>query len=182
MINEYARYYCADDITKIENYDKAITDESQVWHCHHRLETNFADGTERPINARLSRDELKSLDMYWRRPAEELIFVTAADHARLHYYKGKLSFKDCKHTEETKLKMSKVKKGKILSEETKLKMSKSKKGKKSSFKDCKHTEEAKRKIGEANKLKLKGRKLSEDTRRKISETIKKYWENKRKNN
>lgn len=91
MINEYARYYCADNLTKIENYDKAIADESQVWHCHHRLETNFADGTERPINARLSKDELIALDAYYNRPAEELIFMTKGDHRRLHLKGIKLS-------------------------------------------------------------------------------------------
>lgn len=26
------------DLTKIENYDKAVVDETQVWECHHRLE------------------------------------------------------------------------------------------------------------------------------------------------
>ena len=30
--------YCGEDISKIENYDKAIADTTQMWICHHRLE------------------------------------------------------------------------------------------------------------------------------------------------
>jgi hypothetical protein len=38
MISEYrAKKYCADDISLIENYDKAIND-SAIWDCHHRDE------------------------------------------------------------------------------------------------------------------------------------------------
>lgn len=72
----------------IENYDKAITDISQVWDCHHRLETNFSDGTERPKNAQLSKEELIVLDMYYNRPPEELIFLMKKEHLFLHR-KGK---------------------------------------------------------------------------------------------
>lgn len=32
--------YCKDDITKIENYEKAIADKTQTWAIHHRLETH----------------------------------------------------------------------------------------------------------------------------------------------
>ena len=28
--------YCRDDISLIENYDKAVSDTTQSWHCHHR--------------------------------------------------------------------------------------------------------------------------------------------------
>ena len=39
MINEYqAKRYCKEDLSKIENYDKAIADTSQIWDCHHRTE------------------------------------------------------------------------------------------------------------------------------------------------
>ena len=69
---------------QIENYDKAIADTTQMWDCHHRLETHFSDGTERPNNAQLSKAELIALDMYWDRPPEELIFLTKSDHYKLH--------------------------------------------------------------------------------------------------
>ena len=42
MIMEYnAKQYCCEDITLIENYDKAIADETQVWDCHHRDEVRI---------------------------------------------------------------------------------------------------------------------------------------------
>lgn len=39
MINKYnAKHFCREgELTKIENYDKAIADETQTWECHHRL-------------------------------------------------------------------------------------------------------------------------------------------------
>lgn len=71
------------DFTKIENYDKAIADDA-LYVCHHRLETHFSDGTPRPKNAHISRDELQALDMYLSRPPEELIFLTLSEHSKLH--------------------------------------------------------------------------------------------------
>lgn len=68
----------------IENYDKAIADTTQVWECHHRLETHFSDGTERPKNAQLSQAELVALDIYFDRPPEEFIFLTKEKHRKLH--------------------------------------------------------------------------------------------------
>lgn len=39
MISEnYVKRYCCEDISKIENYDKAIADTTQVWECHHKME------------------------------------------------------------------------------------------------------------------------------------------------
>ena len=35
---EYAKNYCSEDISLIENYDKAVNDKEQTWHCHHRRE------------------------------------------------------------------------------------------------------------------------------------------------
>ena len=111
----------------IENYKAAIEDKTQVWNCHHRLETHFSDGTPRPVNARLSVRELNALGMYWNRPPEELIFLTCKHHKRLHNQikKGK------KMTEEQKRKISEALKGKkhATSEKTKKKISESLKGK-----------------------------------------------------
>jgi len=30
--------FCCEDLSLIENYDLAISDTNQTWHCHHRLE------------------------------------------------------------------------------------------------------------------------------------------------
>ena len=79
MINKaQARKYCCEDITKIENYDKAIADTTQVWHLHHRLELT-PDGAFANTS-----DALKFYDQYYYRPANELIFLTRAEHRRIH--------------------------------------------------------------------------------------------------
>ena len=77
MINEYcANAYCCEDPSLIENYDKAIADTTQTWDCHHR-------GEVLPCG-RFSRDDLKKFGLYFNRPATELIFLTKAEHNRLH--------------------------------------------------------------------------------------------------
>lgn len=83
MINElYTHAYCKDDISKIENYDKAMADTAQTWALHHRLELTL-DG-----EFAHTAEELKRLDMYYNRPYFELIFLTKSEHNRLHN-KGK---------------------------------------------------------------------------------------------
>ena len=92
MINKrYTKGYCK-EYWKIENYEEA-KNSSERWQCHHRLETHFSDGTERPINARLSQKELIALDMYYHRPAEELIFMKTNEHRKLHMKENKLGKK-----------------------------------------------------------------------------------------
>ena len=126
MICEQTIKIFCNDFTKIENYEKAIADIAHTWQCHHRLETHNSDGTERP--------------------AEELIFLTEADHKRLH----NIGKKRRPFSEEWKRKMSEVHKGKH------------------------HSEEHKKKLSEANKGKHS--EVSEETRRKMSEVHKgKHW-------
>ena len=97
----------------IENYDKAIADTTRVYEVHHRLETHASDGERRLVE--LTREELIALGMYYDRPAEELIFLTRADHNKLHHIGMKFS-------EEAKRKMSETRKGKHFSEEHKRKI------------------------------------------------------------
>ena len=78
----------------IENYDKAMADETQVWECHHRLETHNSDGKRRLVD--LTRDELIALGMYYNRPSEELIFLMRDEHNKLHHT-GKLCSEETKH-------------------------------------------------------------------------------------
>lgn len=143
--------YCT-NITEIENYELAKADNFEGWDCHHRLETHNSDGERRLVD--ITQEELKALDMYYNRPANELIFLTKAEHTVLHK-KGKL------HSEEHRRKISEAHKGQFVSEETKRKLSEVNKGKK-------QTEETKKKRSEA----LKGHPVSEETRRKISESRK----------
>ena len=153
--------YCREDISLIENYDKAIADTTETWECHHRLE--IQEGNT------YSMKELKALRLYYMRPACELIFLTKAEHSRLHAKNKSKETKEKirqkaigrKLSEEHKRKLSEVNKGKKLSEETRRKLSESRKGKKFS-------EEHKRKISEAKK----GKKFSEEHKRKISEAKK----------
>lgn len=113
MINEIcAKNYCKKDISKIKNYDKAIADTTQTWDCHHMTETWW----------NCSKQDLIDNECYYGRKACELIFLTHAEHNRLHN-KGK------HYSEESREKMSEAKKGKIHSVETRKKMSESHKGK-----------------------------------------------------
>ena len=118
MINiKKAQKYCKDDLSKIENYDKALNDTTQVWDLHHRTE----------IWWNCSKKDLIENECYYHRKACELIFLTHSEHARLHnkgnsYRIGKI------HSEATRRKMSESRKGKHHSEETKQKMRDSLKG------------------------------------------------------
>ena len=179
------KYYCK-DYTNIENYYKAAADNFKGWHCHHRLQTWTSDGERRLVN--ISAAELIALDMYYNRPAEELIFLTESEHHSLHI-KGK------HHSEEAKKKIAEANKGKQLSEETrrriseahknmseetKNKMSEAHKGKPSGMKGKCHSEETRNKLSEANK----GKHHSEEAKKKIAEAKKgnkynlgKHWYN-----
>ena len=121
--------YCK-DYKNIENYEKAKKDDFIGWNCHHRLETHNSDGERRLVD--ITQKELKALNMYYNRPAEELIFLTKSEHNILHN-KGK------HHSEEARRKMVESAKGKKMSEESKKKNSEAHKGKK-------HSEESKKKI------------------------------------
>ena len=66
--------YCKEDLSLIENYELALKDTTQTWHCHHRLETDLG----------LSPDDLKEQGKYFNVPANELIFLTQNEHIKLH--------------------------------------------------------------------------------------------------
>lgn len=77
--------YC-DEFENVENYEKAKANNFKGWDCHHRLETHNSDGEKRLVD--ITRGELAALGMYYHRPPEELIFLTAKEHRVLHL-KGK---------------------------------------------------------------------------------------------
>ena len=112
MISEaQARKYCKEDISLIENYEQAINDNTQKWHCHHRRESVY------------TRKGLIEIGEYYHRPAIELIFLTNYEHMKLHKI-GNKNFLGKHHSEQTKKKLSESNIGKHLSDETKKKMSK----------------------------------------------------------
>lgn len=80
-INMFA-YCIPEQIEQIENYQFAKKVNFNGWHIHHRLETHNSDGEKRLVN--LSRAELIALDMYYNRPANELVFLTNSEHMKLH--------------------------------------------------------------------------------------------------
>lgn len=194
MINERnAQRYCKDDICRVENYDKAISDTAHTWDLHHRLELTI-DG-----ELAHSRDELKRLGMYYNRPYFELIFLTKDEHRRLHN-KGKNNPLYGKSlSEETKQKLSESLNGKHRSEETRKKISESKKGEKNYFYGKRHSEATRKKMSESHKGKsftdehrqkmasaqkgennaMYGKHHSEETLKKMSESHKAYWERRR---
>lgn len=112
MINvRTAKTYCCEDISKIENYEKAIND-TIIWQCHHRLETHNSNGERRLVD--ITVKELNALSMYYNRPAEELIFLTTKEHRILHTKGKPNSNKGMKCSEETKRKISEARKGKFI--------------------------------------------------------------------
>lgn len=121
MIGKGIKLWCR-DYTNIENYEQALNDDTQMWEVHHRLETHFSDGIERPVNARLSMEELIALDVYFDRPPEELIFLTKVEHCSLHF-RGNYHNKGKKLSEERKRKLSEKLKGRVISEEARKKLS-----------------------------------------------------------
>lgn len=58
----------------IENYDQAMADNLQVWHCHHRKE----------ISLNMNSRQLKENELYFNVHYSELIFLTPEEHHRLH--------------------------------------------------------------------------------------------------
>lgn len=75
MISKNITAFCI-NFQQIENYNAAINDKNETWHCHHRLELR-----DDYIN---TREELKMMNLYYDRPPEELIFMRSKDHMKLH--------------------------------------------------------------------------------------------------
>ena len=119
--------FCSEPLELVENYQQAKADNFAGWCIHHRLEIQ-PDGT------RMSRQELKDKNLYYGRPASELVFMRRGEHTTLHWL-GK------HHSVETHQKMSESHKGKHHSEEIRKKIAESKKGKH-------HSAEARKKISE----------------------------------
>lgn len=75
MITKSYEVLCSEDPSLIENYYKAIDDQEQTWIIHHRLE----------IDKNLTAKQLKKQNLYYNRPASELIYLTSSEHIKLHW-------------------------------------------------------------------------------------------------
>ena len=132
--------YCS-EYTQIENYAEAVKSPLK-YDLHHRRE----------ISEHKSKSDLIEENLYYNRPAEELIFLEHGEHIRLHN------------------------KGKFVSTDTRKKMSDAKKGEKCYMYGKPKSDETKNRISEA----MKGHLVSEEARKKISEANKgkrkgKHW-------
>ena len=84
--NRTVSYYCKEDLSLIENYDKAMADKDHIWDCHHRLEIGegYTNTTE----------HLKMMNLYYDRPACELIFLLHSEHQKLHMNNISTEYRD----------------------------------------------------------------------------------------
>ena len=73
MIRTDANIYCCENISKIENYNKALAAKT-TWDIHHKRE----------ITENKSKQQLIDEDLYFNRPADELIFLSRNEHNRIH--------------------------------------------------------------------------------------------------
>jgi hypothetical protein len=63
--------YCREPIESIPGYHEAITSHEK-YDCHHINELTF------------TKDELIKMNMYYNRPASELVLITHSEHMKLH--------------------------------------------------------------------------------------------------
>lgn len=127
MISKNSIVYCK-DLSKIENYQQAISELYQKYELHHRLEIMPFSGK------RVDKYYLINQGMYYDVQPEALIFLTVTEHRKLHF-DGK-RFQDFQYIKGLKennriKKIKKIKKDKSykFSEEARKRMSEAGKGK-----------------------------------------------------
>lgn len=81
-IEQYNRFCIPEEKEKVLHYAEASADNYKGWVRHHRLETHTSDGFLRTVQ--LTKEELIALDMYFDRPASELIWLKAGVHRTVH--------------------------------------------------------------------------------------------------
>ena len=159
--------YCSEPLELVENYKQAEADDFEGWCMHHRREIKL-DGT------RASIQELKDQNLYYGRPASELVFMKVGEHSTLHN-------KDKVISAETRQKMSEALKGRQFSAEHRKKLSEALSGENNPLFGRHHSEETRQKMSEAlsgENNPLFGKHRSVDTRKKIAEAHKgKLWWN-----
>ena len=145
--------YCSEPLELVENYQQAKAENFVNWQIHHRLEIQ-QDGTI------VSAQELIDHNLYYGRPASELVFMRREEHTSLH--------NKCRtFSEETRKKLSEARKGRTLSEDTRKKLSEALSGDNNPMYGKHHSSETRKKLSAA----LKGMTLSADTRQKMSEAM-----------
>ena len=152
--------YCSEPLELVENYQQAEAENFKGWCMHHKLEIQ-PDGT------RVSRQELKDKDLYYDRPANELVFMKVCEHNRLHFI-GNTFNKGNRLSAEHRQKLSEALKGKHLSAAHRKKLSESLSGKNHPFFGKHHSAETCKKLSASHK----GMHKSAESRHKLSEAKK----------
>lgn len=70
---QYLKKYCREPIENIKGYREAVESEDGWYVCHHINELTFTE------------DELKKMNMYYHRPASELIIMSRSEHNKWHH-------------------------------------------------------------------------------------------------
>ena len=161
-IPKSAKLYCCEDISLIENYQEAL-ESNEIYDVHHKLETS--EGVY------ISKDELIESNLYYNRPASELIFLLHSEHTKLHHevvIPGRIE------------KIIQKRKGHIVSKETREKIRQSRLKHNANLtkeeweKEYARTDEMKRKLSIAQKDK-KHAPMSEESKKKMSKILKERW-------
>lgn len=71
-------FFAPNELRKIENFQDAYNDGFKDWHIHHRLEINPDGSYGKPM------EQLLKENLYYHRPAHELIFLTENQHLKMH--------------------------------------------------------------------------------------------------
>lgn len=96
-------YFYPGQLHFVENFSSAVLDRFKGWHLHHRAELN-PDGTTNKTRERMIMENI-----YYYRPASELIFLRATEHSKMHAHALHLSGKRSKSRAETRKKQSDAK-------------------------------------------------------------------------
>lgn len=109
MIPRDAQRYCCEDLSNVENYELAKNDPTpNKWCIHHRDECKVLPSG---MIALRSAQDLIECGRYLNCPANELIFMTASEHWKLHHKMGTIDYN--KVASRTKEAMQNVDKSKI---------------------------------------------------------------------
>lgn len=130
--------FCNDNIEEIENYAEAIADKESTWDCHHKMELHS--------DYKNTLKEMKMMNLYYNRPANELVFLKHEDHISLHHKLKKVS-------DITKQRMSNNHKGMTGKKQSKETINKIRKA----LTGLKRSEESKEKLSEVAKKLSKNR-------------------------
>ena len=90
MVNRYkVKKYCCDDISQIQNYKEAVEDTDNMWALHHKMELIVTGAV-----CDATKQDLIDWNIYYDRPADELMFIKDSEHKKLHRKFQKQVFKN----------------------------------------------------------------------------------------